>query len=100
HTHQCLLGNEVQVLTWPSCSPDLNLIENLWGMLARLVYRGGRQFDDVKLLITAIHQEWDALFMNCICRHSSINAPKIAGSAGQEGRSDWVLTPTLRGSSL
>lgn len=34
----------VEVLDWPAISPDLNPIENLWGVLSRKVYRNGRQY--------------------------------------------------------
>lgn len=40
--------NKINVLPWPSLSPDLNPIENLWGLLARKVYADGRQFKTIK----------------------------------------------------
>ncbi len=39
--------NPVVVLNRPSRSPDMNPIENLWGILVRRVYANGRQFDSV-----------------------------------------------------
>ena len=42
------------MLDWPARSPDLNIIENVWGILARDVYENARQFDNVKLLREAI----------------------------------------------
>lgn len=58
YTHQWMQGEGIQVLPWPACSPDLNPIENIWGMLVRKVYQGGRQFDTVKQLEAAIYRAW------------------------------------------
>lgn len=56
----------IQVLDWPALSPDLNIMENAWGWLARKVYEGGRQYDSINELISAIHRTWDAMPMNVV----------------------------------
>ena len=48
----------IKVLNWPSRSPDLNPIENLWGVLSRRVYANNRQFASVEDLKDAILHEW------------------------------------------
>lgn len=46
---------------WPPCSPDLNPIENVWGLLAKNVYKNGRQFESVKHLRDALISEWNKI---------------------------------------
>ena len=47
---------------WPPKSPDLNPMENLWGILARDVYDNGkRQFDNLEELKFAIKTSWDSI---------------------------------------
>lgn len=43
----------VELLPWPSRSPDLNIIENVWSMLARIVY-DNRQYANSDDLWSAI----------------------------------------------
>ena len=43
---QWISSQYVQLLEWPQYSPDLNIIENVWGLLSRKVYEGGRQFEN------------------------------------------------------
>ena len=54
---------EIDLLTWPPQSPDLNLIENVWGILARMVYEGGCQFYSKAELKKAILSAWNRIEM-------------------------------------
>ena len=57
-TMRWLSEQGVAVMEWPSRSPDLNPIENLWGILVRSVYAGGKQFSTVAALREAIRAAW------------------------------------------
>ena len=48
----------VRVMDWPARSPDLNPMENLWGDMARRVYRRGTQYNNVQELESAVQREW------------------------------------------
>ena len=45
-----------RLMTWPSNSPDLNPIENLWAIVKRRVYANGRQFTSKDQLWTNIQE--------------------------------------------
>lgn len=49
------------LLDWPSKSPDLNPIENLWGILARRVYAYGTQYDSIEDLEESVYRCWDTI---------------------------------------
>jgi len=53
--------NNINILQHPCRSPDLNPMENLWGLLARDVYEGGRQFNNINNLKTQILASWDRI---------------------------------------
>ena len=46
---------------WPAKSPDMNIIENVWSILAREVYKDGRQFNNKAELEEAIETAWQNL---------------------------------------
>ncbi|CAF4582155.1 unnamed protein product, partial [Rotaria socialis] len=54
-------SKKINVLLWPSSSPDLNPIENLWGILARKVYARGKQFRTKEQLKTTITKSWEEI---------------------------------------
>jgi len=60
-TKQQLLDMQVTLMDWPSKSPDLNPIENLWGILVRDVYANGKQYDNKEQLKTAVLAAWDRI---------------------------------------
>ena len=58
-TKEFLQQQEINLLNWPSCSPDCNPIENLWGILVQRLYAGGRQFTSINQLKQSLHTIWD-----------------------------------------
>lgn len=54
----------VETLSWPPYSPDLNIIENVWGWLTRKVYENGRQFETKTELIRSIRAAWSEISLN------------------------------------
>lgn len=54
----------VDILPWPAYSPDLNIIENVWGWLSRKVYEGGKQYEDKEALIKSINDSWKEISLN------------------------------------
>lgn len=49
---------DIELLDWPARSPDLNPMENLWGILARKVYHGGRKYSSIQELEVAVRHYW------------------------------------------
>lgn len=63
---------KINVLPWPSLSPDLNPMENLWGLLTRKVYANGCQFYTTQELKSAIIRAWTEVTDND--RHQLVNS--------------------------
>ena len=56
-----LRSKKIKVLKWPARSPDLNPIENIWGILVRRIYGDGKQFNSREELKEAIRTAWEQL---------------------------------------
>lgn len=47
--------------SWPAKSPDMNIIENIWSILAQKVYENGRHFNNKVELKEAIVMAWQSI---------------------------------------
>lgn len=60
-TKKWLEEQKIDVLEWPALSPDLNPIENIWGILVRRVYANGQQFTTRETLIEMLQKVWNEI---------------------------------------
>lgn len=54
-------ANNIELLGWPSCSPDLNPMENIWGIIVRRLYANNHQYQSIQELKNAIIQVYHNL---------------------------------------
>lgn len=54
-------ANKVNLLDWPPCSPDINVIENVWSLIVRRVYANSKQYRAVDELKKAIVRAWEEI---------------------------------------
>lgn len=66
-TQTWLQNNKVTVLTWPSFSPDLNPIENLWAILKRRLAAYESPPTSVSNLFERVSEEWNKIDQN-LCK--------------------------------
>ena len=58
YTRKWPADRNMDVMRWQAKSPDLSIIENLWGILSRAVYKNGRHFERLEDLMECIDEEW------------------------------------------
>ena len=53
--------NNVKTMVWPAKCPDVNIIENVWGMMTKKIYDINFRPQNRDTLIHFIEQTWDEL---------------------------------------
>ena len=83
----------INVLEWPAKSPNLNPIENLWGIMTRRVYAGNKQYSTKDELRRAILREWDAASNELLIKLTESMSKRVIEVIGVEGNSIkyWAL---------
>lgn len=61
HTKTYLENKEIRVLEWPPYSPDLNLIENVWGIMCQTMYHQGKTYTNTDDLWEAVKDAWQKI---------------------------------------
>jgi len=67
-TQDWLEEKGINTFDWPAHSPDLNPVENLFGMLAMFVYQDGKQYNTVEDLKNGILGAWDKIQPEMLCK--------------------------------
>lgn len=61
-----LNNHNVRRLPWAPYSPDMNIIENLWGVMVRAVYPDGKVYSSRETLEVACRRAWDEITQDLI----------------------------------
>uniref|UniRef100_A0A8R1E7M1 HTH_Tnp_Tc3_1 domain-containing protein n=1 Tax=Caenorhabditis japonica TaxID=281687 RepID=A0A8R1E7M1_CAEJA len=72
-TRAFLASKKIKVFDWPACSPDLNPIESVWGILARSVYKNGKQYNSISEFKNAVKAEWSKIQLSYLANLSNNN---------------------------
>lgn len=67
-----LQDNNIESIRWPARSPDMNPIENLWGILVKKVYGCNKQYLCMETLKIAILKAWDEISIEIL--HGLVNS--------------------------
>jgi transposase len=78
-------AKKVELLEWPALSPDLNPLENVWGILARHVYGKGKQYESKEELKKAIKIEWAKISIKDLRKHTGSMPDRIFETITQLG---------------
>lgn len=65
--------NNINVLDWPSRSPDLNLIENVWGFLVKVIEKRNVRPRNSEELLNVLNDAWETISEEyCINLYNSL----------------------------
>jgi transposase len=87
HSKEWFENNGIKLLQWPARSPDLNPIENLWGILTRVVFANGRQYKNKDELKAAVLEAWDSINADTLAKLSQSMPNRLFSVISKKGAS-------------
>jgi predicted transcriptional regulator len=84
-TQEFLKLQNCTVLTWPPYSPDLNCIENMWGLLSSAVYKDHPTYNTLGELEAAVLKAWDDIPMSKVNALVSSMPSRLKAAIKEEG---------------
>ncbi len=85
-TAEFLKSKEISVLKWPAQSPDLNPIENIWGIMSKEVYKEGKSYlncDDLWEAVQTAFNNLDPEVLKKVYESMPSRLIKVLESAGR-----------------
>ena len=76
--------NNIKIIDWPSNSPDLNPIENIWAIIKNKLCR--QEFDNINKLRKRVEKEWDCLTKKNLQIYSNSTNNRIESSLLLSGK--------------
>lgn len=90
HIKEWLNSKKIMVMNWTARSPSLDPIENMWSLLARALYREGRQFETIESLkhcISMVRSKIDRQTCYNLSRSTTVRCEKVLEA--QETKIDY-----------
>lgn len=89
---ETLEGMHIEIMDWPPHSPDLNPIENLWGLLKAKIYKLHPELLDMpnndhtlERLVDAAQEAWDALDLSILVNLSETMPHRVKAIIEADG---------------
>lgn len=77
HTRQYFMDAGIVTMDWVPRSPDMNYIENCWGLRTRALCSGGQQCDTIEDLKEGLTMKWENISVKAILDLLSSNPRRV-----------------------
>ncbi len=84
--HDYFSNHNISLLPRPANFPDLNPIENLWGILVRDVYKDNKQYNTVQELMEEINRCWNNIDQKVVQNLYKSMPKRVANVLEAQGR--------------